>query len=41
MKGNATLGEFLDGFPSVTRDQALRFMEYSRDALLSYVDVPA
>jgi uncharacterized protein (DUF433 family) len=28
-----TLDEFLDNFPTVTRDQALRVLEFSKDAL--------
>ena len=39
MEGNATLEEFLDGFPSVTREQAIQFIELSRDALLACVCV--
>jgi uncharacterized protein (DUF433 family) len=39
LEGNATLEEFLDGFPSVTREQAIQFMELSRDALLACVCV--
>lgn len=27
---NATLDEFLDGFPSVSREQAMRFLELAR-----------
>jgi uncharacterized protein (DUF433 family) len=28
-----TVDEFLDNFPTVTRDQALRVLEFSKDAL--------
>jgi uncharacterized protein (DUF433 family) len=27
IEGNATLEQFLDGFPSVTREQAIQFIE--------------
>jgi uncharacterized protein (DUF433 family) len=39
VEGNATLEEFLDGFPSVSREQAVRFMELAKDALLENVCV--
>jgi uncharacterized protein (DUF433 family) len=29
IEGNSTLDDFLDGFPSVTREQAIRFIELS------------
>lgn len=37
IEGNATLEEFLDGFPSVTREQAIKFIELAKDNLLSCV----
>lgn len=37
MEGNLRLEEFLEGFPSVTREQAIRFMELSKEALLGCV----
>lgn len=37
LEGNCTLDEFLDGFPSVTREQAIQFMELAKDALLACV----
>lgn len=36
-EGNATLEQFLDGFPSVTRDQAVKFIELAKDSLLACV----
>ena len=30
LEGNANLDEFLDGFPSVTRKQAIKFMELAK-----------
>lgn len=37
IKGNSTLDEFLDGFPSVTREQAIQFIELAKDNLLACV----
>ena len=34
---NGTLDEFLDGFPSVTREQAIQFIELAKENLLSCV----
>jgi uncharacterized protein (DUF433 family) len=34
---NGTLGEFLEGFPSVTREQAIQFIELAKENLLSCV----
>ena len=34
IEGNATLEEFLDGFPSVTREQAIRFIDLSKEPRL-------
>ena len=39
LEGNATLDEFLDGFPSVSREQAIQYMELAKDALLTCVCV--
>ncbi len=37
IEGNATLDEFLEGFPSVSREQAIRFIELAKDNLLACV----
>ena len=37
IEGNATLDQFLEGFPSVTREQAVQFIELARDSLLACV----
>ena len=37
IEGNATLEEFLAGFPSVSREQAIQFIELARDNLLACV----
>jgi len=37
IEGNSTLDDFLDGFPSVTRDQAIQFIELAKDNLLACV----
>jgi uncharacterized protein (DUF433 family) len=34
---NGTLGEFLAGFPSVSREQAIQFIELAKENLLSCV----
>jgi uncharacterized protein (DUF433 family) len=34
---NGTLGEFLEGFPSVSREQAIQFIELAKENLLSCV----
>jgi uncharacterized protein (DUF433 family) len=34
---NGTLGEFLKGFPSVTREQAIQFIELAKENPLSCV----
>ena len=39
VEDNATLEEFLEGFPSVTRDQAVKYLELANDALLACVCV--
>jgi uncharacterized protein (DUF433 family) len=35
LEGGDTLDEFLDGFPGVSREQAVTFLEMARDALLA------
>ena len=35
LEGGETLNEFLDQFPTVTREQALAVLELSRETLLS------
>jgi uncharacterized protein (DUF433 family) len=35
IEGNSTLDDFLEGFPSVTREQAIRFIELAKDNLLA------
>jgi uncharacterized protein (DUF433 family) len=35
IEGNSTLDDFLEGFPSVTRDQAIGFIELAKDNLLA------
>ena len=37
IEGNSTLDDFLQGFPSVTREQAIRFIELAKDNLLACV----
>ena len=37
IQGNATLEQFLDGFPSVTREQAIQFIELAKESLLACV----
>jgi uncharacterized protein (DUF433 family) len=37
IEGNSTLEEFLDGFPSVTREQAIQFIELAKESLLACV----
>jgi uncharacterized protein (DUF433 family) len=37
IEGNATLEDFLTGFPSVSRDQAIAFIELAKDHLLADV----
>lgn len=34
LEGGDTLDDFLDGFPSVTREQAIAFLEEAKDRLL-------
>ncbi len=36
-EGNARLEDFLLGFPSVTREQAIQFIELAKDHLLACV----
>ena len=35
LEGGDTLGEFLDGFPGVNREQAVTFLELTKDVLLA------
>ena len=35
LEGGDTLDEFLDGFPGVSREQAISFLEMEKDALLA------
>jgi uncharacterized protein (DUF433 family) len=35
LEGGATLDEFLDGFPGVSREQAIAFLELAKNALLT------
>jgi uncharacterized protein (DUF433 family) len=37
IEGNSTLEDFLEGFPSVTRNQAIQFIELAKDNLLACV----
>ena len=37
IEGNSTLDDFLKGFPSVSREQAIRFIELAKDNLLACV----
>jgi uncharacterized protein (DUF433 family) len=37
IEGNSTLDDFLAGFPSVSRDQAIEFIELARDSVLACV----
>lgn len=37
IEGNSTLEDFLRGFPSVSREQAIRFIELAKDNLLACV----
>ncbi len=37
IEGNSTLEDFLEGFPSVTREQAIQFIEMAKDNLLECV----
>ncbi len=37
IEGNSTLDNFLEGFPSVTREHAIRFIELAKDNLLASV----
>ena len=37
LEGGHTLDDFLDNFPSVTREQAVAFLEQAGEALLSRV----
>jgi uncharacterized protein (DUF433 family) len=37
IQGNSTLEDFLAGFPSVSREQAIQFIELAKDNLLACV----
>jgi uncharacterized protein (DUF433 family) len=37
IEGNSTLEDFLEGFPSVTREQAIQFIELAKDNLLACI----
>jgi uncharacterized protein (DUF433 family) len=37
IEGKATLEQFFDGFPSVTREQAIQFIELAKESLLACV----
>jgi uncharacterized protein (DUF433 family) len=37
IEGNSTLEDFLEGFPSVSREQAIQFIELAKDNLLACV----
>ena len=37
IEGNSTLEDFLSGFPSVSRQQAIQFIELAKDNLLACV----
>lgn len=37
IEGNSTLEDFLAGFPSVSREQAIQFIELAKDNLLACV----
>jgi uncharacterized protein (DUF433 family) len=37
IEGGHTLDEFLDNFPSVTREQAVTFLEQATEAFLSHL----
>jgi len=41
LEGGETLDEFLDQFPSVTREQALGALELSRESLLANNEIAA
>ena len=41
LEGGETLDEFLHQFPSVTREQTLGVLEFSRESLLSQDEVAA
>lgn len=35
LEGGETIDDFLEGFPGVSREQAISFLELSKDALIS------
>ena len=41
IQGNAALEQFLDGFPSVTREQAIQFIELAKESCIAFsIDTP-
>jgi uncharacterized protein (DUF433 family) len=38
LEGGDSIDDFLDGFPSVTRDQVIGFLEQARDSLVAASD---
>jgi len=41
LEGGEDVGEFLDQFPTVTREQVLGVLEMSKESLLSHYEVAA
>ena len=39
IEGNDTLDEFLEDFPSVSREQAIAFVEFAKDLVLECLSV--
>lgn len=37
IEGNSTLDDFLEGFPSVSRSQAIQFIELAKDNLIACI----
>jgi uncharacterized protein (DUF433 family) len=37
IEGNSTLDDFLEGFPTVSRSQAIQFIELAKDNLIACV----
>jgi hypothetical protein len=37
IEGNSTLEDFLAGFPAVTREQAIQFIELAKENLLACI----
>ena len=38
LEGGDSINDFLDGFPSVTRDQVIQFLEQAKDSLVAASD---